>query len=346
MELLRKIYNPIQKELDGVDNTLRDAFRKAKNSSIVKVTNYLLKSPGKRLRPALVILSAKATLNHRPPLTTRQLTNIAAAIELIHTASLIHDDIVDHAALRHNKPSINAKWGEDVSIALGDYLYSVAFELVSSCDNTDILFCINQATKAMCEGELIQICERDNFELLKEHYIIIVKKKTAGLFAASCQAGAIASNCPSYMQSALKMYGLNFGIAFQIVDDYLDLTGEEQKLGKAPGQDISVGEITLPLLNLLEAVDKAERNRLQGLLRSSRKNYLKKIRAEILASDAISRTKDTTLSYINSAKKELKVLPDSDYRKSLFELADFIVRKGFSRLEQEKRSNDDEKDYS
>lgn len=333
MRLLRKIYNPIQKELDGVDKALRDAFERTKSGPILKITDYLLKSPGKRLRPALVILSAKASRNLKRPFTIQQLTNIAAAIELIHSASLIHDDVVDHAVLRHGKPSINTRWGEDVSIALGDYLYSVAFELVSSCDNTDVLSCINQATKAMCEGELIQICERDNFDLLKEHYIIIVKKKTAGLFAASCQAGAIASDCPADIQNALKMYGLDFGIAFQIVDDYLDLTDSKDRLGKAPGQDISVGEITLPLLNLLESVDKDERDRLRRLLKSNRKEYLKKMRRQILTPEAVSRTKNAALDYINSAKKNLGVLPDSDYRRSLFDLADFIVKKGFSRVE-------------
>jgi len=322
---LEKIYNPIQKELNKVDELLRRSFKRTRNPSILKVTDYLLESPGKRLRPALVILSAKATSRRNSPLTACQLTNIAAAMELIHMASLIHDDVVDHAPLRHNKPSVNAKWGEDISIALGDYLNSVGSELIASCRSADLLSCISQATKSMCEGEFVQICERDNTSLLKEYNIIIVKKKTASLFAASCQAGAILSECPRPFESALKAYGLNFGVAFQIIDDYMDLVGERENLGKFPRQDIAMGEMTLPLLNLLESVTKEERHQLQRLLKSRDEESLRKVKAWVLKNTkALSRTKKTTLYYLNSAKKRLKALPDSNYKNSLFNLADFM----------------------
>ncbi len=327
---LRNIYKPIRRELAKVEEILADAFKRTRSKSILKVTNYLLESSGKRLRPALVILSAKATSTLNSQLSTLNLTKIAATIELIHVASLIHDDVVDHARLRHNKASINTKWGEDVSIALGDYLYSLAFELISSCGNPDILDCISQATKAMCEGELTQICERNNTGLLKERNMIIVKKKTAELFAASCEAGAILSNCPPQLERALRGFGLDFGIAFQIIDDYLDVVGEEACLGKAPGQDIAVGEMTLPLSNLMESFNKDERLKLRRILKTKGKNNLKKIRQWLQSSGALSRTKKVTLYYINSAKKRLKALPDSAYRKSLADLADFILRRGFS----------------
>jgi len=176
---LKNIYQPIKKDLKIVDDLLREAFKRTKNRSILKLTDYLLGSPGKRIRPALVVLSAKAVSCHKSRDIEAAIIKIAAAVELIHLASLTHDDVVDHASLRHNKQSVNRKWGDDVSIALGDYLYSEGFELISSCGNADILSCISQATKAMCEGELIQICQRDNFSLSKRRYFIIVKKKTA-----------------------------------------------------------------------------------------------------------------------------------------------------------------------
>ncbi len=329
---LQKIYNPIQRELNKVDRILKDAFSRAKNDSILKVTDYILESPGKRLRPALVILSAKATASNHPPfnqLPFNHLTKIAAAIELIHSASLIHDDVIDHASIRHNKPTVNYKWGSDVSISLGDYLYSEAFRIVSECEDLDIIRCISAATKTMCEGELIQVCERDNLELLKERYFLIVKKKTATLFAASCQAGGLISNSKRPILAALKGYGLNFGIAFQIIDDYLDLVSSKNSLGKLPGQDLTVGEITLPLLNLFESLNIDARRELHKLLRSGNKTDLKEIKKRLLNSDALYRTRETTLFYLNSAKQNLKILPDSDYRKSLFDLADFIFKKAF-----------------
>ena len=208
---LKEIYQPISRELRDVEEILESCLYETQNQSILRVNRFLLESPGKRIRPALVILSAKATLSHSPEVVRRNLIKIASAIELIHMASLIHDDVVDHSTLRHNKPTINSKWGQDVSIALGDYLYSLAFKLISKCGNVDILDCVSSAAKAMCSGELIQIVERDNVSLLKERYLLIIKEKTAALFAASCQSGALITQSPRFIQSALKGYGLNFG---------------------------------------------------------------------------------------------------------------------------------------
>ncbi|OGX23640.1 MAG: hypothetical protein A3J51_06900 [Omnitrophica WOR_2 bacterium RIFCSPHIGHO2_02_FULL_45_21] len=319
---LKEIYKPIRRELDQVEKVLEVSLKETKNESILKLNRFLLKSPGKRLRPAMLILSAKATVGRSPEVISRQLINLACAIELIHMASLIHDDVIDHSLLRHNNPTVNSRWGADVSIALGDYLYSLAFKLIATCNNTDILDCISSATKSMCEGELTQVVERDNFSLLKERYIMIVKKKTASLFAASCQAGAILSDSPRPLQNALKAYGLNFGVAFQIIDDYLDIAAPKSRLGKSPGQDIAVGEMTLPLLDLLKFSSKNKRYRLESLLKSKTNGCFKKIKVELSNSDAISRTKKITLSYLNSARDRLKSLSDSQYRKALLDLVD------------------------
>lgn len=326
---LKEIYQPIDKELKAVEETLESSLSESRHQSILRINRFLLDSPGKRIRPALVILSAQASLGQRTRISRSQLVKIATAIELIHMASLIHDDVVDHSTLRHHQPTINAKWGQDVSIALGDYLYSLAFKLIATCGNMDILDCISSAAKAMCSGELLQIVERDNLSLLKERYLLIVKKKTAALFVASCHAGALIAQSPPYLQNALKGYGLNLGIAFQIIDDCLDLMAEQEKLGKIPGQDLSVGEITLPLLNLLESFSKEERRGLIKLIESKPKDFLSKIKARLLNSDALSRTKKTTSSYLNIAKNKLKALPESDYRRSLLDLADFISNRGF-----------------
>lgn len=327
---LKEIYHPISKELNQVEEVIKASLSETRNSSILKVNRFLLESGGKRMRPALVILSAKASHGRADSPVNKQLINIASSIELIHMASLIHDDVIDHSERRHNNPTINSRWGVDVSITLGDYLYSLAFKLISHCGNTDILSCISSATKCMCEGELSQVVERDNFSLLKDHYLMIIKKKTASLFAASCEVGAISAQCSRSQARALRQYGLNFGIAFQMVDDYLDLMGGENNLGKAPGQDISVGEITLPLLSLLKSSDKHQRSRLKEMLKSKDGNSLEKIREELLCSGAHLYARKISSSYINLAKDKLKALKDSKYRRYLFGLGDFILERGFT----------------
>lgn len=335
---LEQIYRPIEEELQGVDRVLKSALTESENQFIVEMGAFLLASPGKRIRPALVILSTKASGSAAASGRERELSEIAAAMELIHMASLIHDDVMDHSDLRHNKPTINSRWGGDISIALGDYLYSVAFELIAASGNSDAICCISSAAKAMCEGEFLQISERGNLDLLEEDYITIVKKKTASLFVASCHIGALLSSSCTSSQEALKQYGLNFGIAFQIVDDYLDLVGEEHEMGKAPGQDMSAGEITLPVLNLLGSVPGDVRDELKLLLATRKdKTSLERIRSEMFDTDAASKTKERALSYMALAKRNIDGLFSSPYRESLVNLADFVIERGFNGLGSRER---------
>ena len=232
--------------------------------------------------------------------------------------------MIDHSFLRHHKSTVNSKWGEDVAIVLGDYLYSVGFGLISSCQNTDVLSCISQATRVMCEGELIQVCERDNIDLLKKSYITIVKNKTARLFAASCQAGAIIANCRKPVQMAFKEYGLNFGIAFQIVDDSLDLIARPEELGKSPGADFKVGELTLPVLNLLSQYE--DKRGIISLIRQKhRTDAFREIRKKFINSRAYLKTKEDVWFYVRKAKRSLDGLEDSLFKQSLFELTDYVA---------------------
>ena len=322
---LKDIYQPISKELGAVEELLRDSLTDSGYRSITEVNNYLLDAKGKRLRPALVILSAKAAGDSHQ-INKRSMASLACAMELIHIASLIHDDVMDHAALRHHKPTINSKYGEDVSITLGDYLYSKAFELIANCKNIDILSCVSQATRLMCEGQLIQVCERDNLELLKSKYIIVVKKKTAALFAASCRAGAVLADAGISYKNILREYGLNFGIAFQIIDDCLDLIAKEEDLGKDPGADLKMGELTLPVLNLLS--QSKDKNRILSLMKEKdNADAFKELRERFVNSKAALKTQKDILFYIGTAKKSLSRLEDSPFKKSLFTLADFMVER-------------------
>jgi geranylgeranyl pyrophosphate synthase len=324
---LQDIYRPIADELKTVEDFIARSIKESKNQSILSLSDFLLGSPGKRVRPALVILSEKAASGGSNGDCNRdELIRIATAMELIHIASLIHDDVLDNATMRRGKPSVNARWGDDVSIALGDYIYSKAFELIGKCRNPDVFGCVSEAIYAMCEGELTQVCQRDNLQLSRESYLVIVKKKTASLFAACCQAGSIVGNHSHAVQTALKQFGLNFGIAFQIVDDCRDIISEENVLGKRPGQDVIVGDMTLPLLALHNVVGGAQRSELEKLLGSGiDRDGVRRIREMFVSSNALDSTRRTACSYIDRAKDGLYKLESSDYRDSLIGLADYVA---------------------
>lgn len=328
---LQEIYQPIADDLKTVEDFLGSVLSESANRSILTMSSFLLESPGKRMRPALVILSERAaSAGGESTCEHRELTEIATAMELIHIASLIHDDVLDEAAIRHNKPTINARYGDDVSIVLGDYIYSKAFQLIGRCGNPDIFACVSEAIHAMCEGELVHVCQRRNLDLSKDSYIVIAKKKTASLFAACCHAGTIIGNHSRAVQTALKDFGLNFGVAFQIVDDCKDVVGEEGELGKHPGQDVIAGDVTLPLLTLTDVVGRAERDEIRNMLGSANnKNDLERLRTMLMDSDALSRTQDVVTFYLAGAREQLNTLADSVYKESLGQLVDYITQKTF-----------------
>jgi len=242
-------------------------------------------------------------------------------------ASLIHDDVLDRAIMRHSRPSINTQYGNDISIVLGDYIYSKAFQLIGNCGNPDIFVCMSEAIYLMCEGELVHVTSRGNFDMSKSSYIVIAKKKTASLFAACCHAGTIIGNHSRVVQRALKEFGLNFGVAFQIIDDCKDFLSEESELGKRPGQDIITGDITLPLLILSEVVSQDEREELRNMLNSdANDDNLKRLRAILVNSNALSKINEVVKSYFSTAKKHLDSLADSIYKESLNQLVDYTTQ--------------------
>ena len=319
---LDKIYQPVRNELSQIDSLLNKSLRATSNKPILEINRYLLDSPGKRIRPALVVLSAHASnTDRKKEINQEQLVAIGAAVELIHMASLIHDDTIDHANMRHNKPSINAKWGQEISIALGDYLYSKAFELIANCQNTEVLTCLSQAMAQMCEGELIQVKERGNLKLNKRQYLVVIKKKTASFMASCCRAGAASVKGKFIYKQALTNYGLNFGIAFQVKDDYLDLTATNEELGKPACLDLSIGELTLPFLSL----PFSKRKKLLEIKKT--KEGIELIKQVLEKLGLFNHTRNFVENYILRAKENLNQCLDSEYRDSLENLADYISQK-------------------
>lgn len=323
---LGEIYSPIEKELDEVIRSLERYLSRSENKLILEVSQFLLSNPGKRLRPALVLLSAKAGSN-KSLVRSDNLIKVASAIEMIHWASLVHDDVIDHSLIRHNSPNVNQKWGSEVSIALGDYLYSKAFEIIASCRNIDMLYYISQITSTMCEGELMQVRARGNVFLMKRQYLSIIEKKTASLFSASCRVGAMLSDCEESVQSSLTNYGLNFGIAYQIIDDCIDLVGDKVDLGKPPGADFKIGDLTLPILNLL-SFSEDKKSLIHLISQKNDQDAFQLVKGRFIESKkAVAKTKDDIQDYIQKARESLINIKESIFKQSLIFLTDLLLER-------------------
>lgn len=291
---LDEIYKPIKKELEETDRVLE----KELNSSypfLSRLNHYTLSSPGKRLRPALVLLSSKAVGSR----DIEKSVNLAAAIELIHTATLIHDDIIDKAAYRRGIETVNTKWGNNISILFGDYLFSTSFRLLSRLKVPTILSYLSSVTNRICEGEMKQLQMAFLRNLGERAYLEIIEKKTASLISASCKTGAILGDAKDTQIRGLEGFGRNFGMAYQIIDDCVDLVGDEKKAGKTLGSDLREGKYTLPLIYLMQCTKQ------QAVEKAIRK-----------AGDFIKR-----------AKNRLSVLENSIFKNSLINLSDFIVKR-------------------
>lgn len=328
---LSSVYEPITKDLRSVEECLRGVFRTSGDSSIVAMGDFLMSSPGKRIRPGLVVLAGRSVSGQNgSEVNITELVDISASVEMIHAASLIHDDMVDRADFRHDRPSVNSKWGDNISVLFGDYVYTKALELISISSGIEVFRCICETIRQMCEGELTQVMLRDRVDMSREKYLTIVKNKTASLFGACCKAGAIACGGSVEICDALYSYGVNVGMAYQIADDYCDLAEDRDVLGKFPGRDVMLGEVTLPLINLLGAVKLSDSERLRGMLdRGISESEFAEVRKMFLNSQASSETRQTAMDYAAGAKHYLSVLDDNEYRKSLEGFSDYVTNKTF-----------------
>ncbi|OGR84142.1 MAG: hypothetical protein A2901_09000, partial [Elusimicrobia bacterium RIFCSPLOWO2_01_FULL_54_10] len=244
---LKEIVSPILPRLDEVEARLHGVA--AESDGILKESSaYVLSGGGKRLRAALVLYSA--SIGHPTDEVYEQAIRVACAVELIHAATLVHDDIIDHAVLRRLKPTVNIHFGSDVAVLLGDFLYAKAFEMIAGVGNSSVTERMARTTRRMCEGEMDQLRHRFRADLALEEYLSFIERKTADLISASAASGAELAGLPEPHVKALADYGLSVGIAFQIVDDLLDIVGIERKMGKTLHTDMGNGKMTLPLILL------------------------------------------------------------------------------------------------
>lgn len=316
---LRAMYAPVARELEEVEDLLRQELSSG-NPFVDRLVKHGFRLGGKRLRPALVLLTGMACGGIRPEHRV-----LAAMAELIHTATLVHDDVLDEATIRRHLDTVNARWNNEASILLGDYLFAKAMCLACSLDDPFASRMVSEAAKNMCEGELRQVESRGDYDLDESGYFDIIAGKTAALTACCCEVGAHYAGADSVTSDAMARYGRDLGMAFQIADDILDLSGDETVVGKSLGTDLVKQKATLPLIHLLRSLDQQERTRLVAALSGSDNHHHEILRPWFERCDAIGYARDTALRFTRQASDEVTRLSTTAASDSLRGLCDFVI---------------------
>ncbi len=315
------IHTLLQAELLASDQLIRQ--RAALHLDMVNLlTNHVASAGGKRLRPIMLLLIAKA-FNYQG----NDHITLASATELIHTASLLHDDVVDESTLRRGQKTANEIWGNAASVLVGDFLYSRAFELAVSLRNHDITQAIASATHQVAQGEIIQLMHRRNFQTTIEDYLQIITCKTGKLFEVAAHLGALLA-APSYADAACT-YGLNVGIAFQMMDDILDYQGHVEQIGKNIGDDLNEGNLTLPLLYILQSKHTAHIECVKNAIHTPDPTQIAALQQAIIASGAREYAEQLAKHYAERARQALADFPRNIYTEALESIIDFAVMRSY-----------------
>lgn len=291
---------------------------------IPEITGYIINSGGKRLRPLLLMISSDLCGYEGD-----RRYSMAAIIEFIHTASLLHDDVVDHAIIRRGKPSANSVWGNSATVLVGDYLYSKAFKVLAEDEDPAVQKLLSITTTTMTEGELIQLMKMGEINASERDYLSVIEKKTAVLISAACAVGAILAKAPESRIEALTRFGMRLGMAYQLTDDALDYVAEEEEFGKAIGMDLKEGKTTLPLIRTLKKCSSDEKALIKRALGSEdvKDSEIKEIISLIDGYKGIEYAMEKAKEYILEAKKFLESFEDTIPREALLAISDYIVER-------------------
>lgn len=319
---LEEIFKAYQQDLKIVEDKIRDIFS-SHVFTIPLIGKHILDGGGKRLRPLILLLSAEmAGFRGDARLI------LAGIIESIHTASLLHDDVVDGAEIRRGKLPAHSIWGNQVVILVGDFLYSNALRLAVLQRSQRVMEALSEATTRMTEGEILQLSKTADPDISEEDYLNIISAKTAALISAACRIGGILGSVHEDMENALARFGMKTGIAFQMADDILDYMAEESELGKRLGKDLREGKITLPLICLLKTVTPSEKEQINNIIKNGfKKSGLRIILKLFRKYHTIEHSLEKAQDLIADAKAELSVFPDSDAKKALFAIADYTLQR-------------------
>ncbi|NTU91186.1 MAG: polyprenyl synthetase family protein [Chlorobiaceae bacterium] len=320
---IKEVTSSVSEELKLFQERYKTVLH-SKNSLVDKVTRYVLKQQGKQIRPLLVLLSAKVFGE-----VGDSAYRGAIMVELLHSATLIHDDVVDGAEMRRGIPSINALWKNKISVLIGDYLLSKG--LLYSLENSDYrsLHLVSEAVRRMSEGEILQIQKTRSLDITEEDYLSVIADKTGSLIATSCAIGAASGTKSEDEIASLKHYGEYLGLAFQIRDDLLDYTGDSRKTGKQLGIDIKDRKITLPLIYALQHSAKAEQNRIRSILKSSKKRAVRSsdVIAFVREKGGLEYAAEVAEGFAAKALDSLSRFPQNEARRSLELLVDFVMKR-------------------
>jgi octaprenyl-diphosphate synthase len=309
-------------DMEAIDALIR--HRLASDVVLInQIADHIISAGGKRLRPMLVALTARAC-------TTDNVDHhqLAAIIEFIHTSTLLHDDVVDESDLRRGRSTANALWGNAPSVLVGDFLYSRSFQLMVELDRMRVMQILADTTNRIAEGEVLQLLHVHNPDTDEAAYLRVIERKTAVLFAAGTQLGALAANADQATQQALYDYGMQLGYAFQIADDVLDYTADAADLGKNLGDDLAEGKATLPLIHAIRHSDDTTRERLRNIVQDGDGEAMPEVLAAIQATGGIEYSRARAVEYAQAAERALEDLPDNDAIAALRGLARYAVERG------------------
>ncbi|MFL8936977.1 heptaprenyl diphosphate synthase component II [Rossellomorea oryzaecorticis] len=318
---LNRIYSFLKTDIDQIEKELETAIE-SDSRLLNQASLHLLQAGGKRIRPVFVLLSAKFG-----EYDIDSVKNAAVALELIHMASLVHDDVIDDAELRRGKPTIKSQWDNRIAMYTGDYIFARGLEYMTNIKNPEAHQILSHTIVELCKGEIAQIKDKYRCDQNLRDYLLRIKRKTALLIAVSCQLGAIASGAPEEVHRRLFRFGYHVGMSYQITDDILDLTASEEELGKPAGSDLWQGNITLPVLYAME--DPALRSEIERVSENTSAEAMKKVIASILASDAIERSHRVSRMYLDKALEDLEHLPQNRVKKTLKNVANFIGKRKY-----------------
>jgi octaprenyl-diphosphate synthase len=321
IESMKDVWESYRADLEAVEDQIRRNLD-SKVALVNTVSAHILSSGGKRIRPLLLILSARLA-----GYAGREDILLASLVEYIHTATLLHDDVVDHADLRRGRKTARGLWGNQVAILVGDYLYSKAICHIVAFRSQDVNECLSEACRKMAEGELMQLSHKDHEALSEREYLKIAEYKTGALIAAACRMGAVVADADLAHRDALFRFGQTLGVAFQVADDTLDYAARRESLGKLLGKDLGEGYVTLPLLHLRKHCSDGERRRLAEILENKQdiNGELAWIVSLMERYGSIEYAMATARDFVRAAKAHLEVFEDSVHKRALHVVADYMV---------------------
>jgi len=306
-------------DFDDVNQLIIDELR-SDVGLVEQIGHYLIDAGGKRLRPLLVLLVARACAYQG-----KGHINLAVIIEFIHSATLLHDDVVDTSEMRRGRFTANAQWGNPPSVLVGDFLYSRAFQMLVGLGSMEIMGILADTTNIISEGEVLQLINAKDPDVSEQAYLEVIRGKTAQLFEGAASSAAVLADANTEQCTAMKDYGYHIGMAFQLVDDALDYRGDAQKLGKNVGDDLAEGKATLPLIHAMKNGSDADADFVRQAIREGSTEHLESIIRIITDTGGIDYTLETAQDYANKAKDCLAQLAESPYKQALAQLADFAV---------------------